>query len=99
MSSSRAARTPKGREEHCRSDGCQIGVGYMPDGCQIGVRIVTAQSTRHMHYTMTSRSGDCMVLVTITVTTDSYTRVSEGCQICHSSVHKTHALYNDMSKW
>ena len=25
--------------------------------------------------------------------------VSDGCQICHSSVHKTHALYNDMSKW
>ena len=23
--------------------------------------------------------------------------LSDGCQNCHSSVHKTHALYNDMS--
>ena len=35
-----------------------------------GVRIVTAQSTRHMHYIMTCLSGDCVVLVTITVTTN-----------------------------
>ena len=82
----------------------------------MGVRFVTAQSTRHMHYTMTCLNGDCVVLVTITVTTDSYTRealcfsqcrplcaplstMGLVCQICHSSVHKTHALYNDMSKW
>ena len=34
---------------------------------------VTAQSTRHMHYTMTCLNGDCVILVTITVTTDLYT--------------------------
>ena len=39
-----------------------------------GVRIVTAQSTRHMHYIMTCLSGDCVVLVTITVTTNSCTK-------------------------
>ena len=27
------------------------------------------------------------------------TPVSDVCQLCGSSVHKTHALYNDMSKW
>ena len=47
---------------------------WLSDGCQMGVRFVTAQSTRHMHYTMTCLNGDCVVLVTITVTTDSYTR-------------------------
>ena len=58
----------------------------------IGVRFVTAQSTRHMHYIMTCLSGDCVVLVTITVTTNSCTKetlmgvrfvtwVSDGCQI------------------
>ena len=33
-------------------------------------------------------------------------RLTDGCQMgvrwvsdCHSSVHKTHALYNDMSEW
>ena len=26
-------------------------------------------------------------------------KVSDGYQICHSPVHKTHALYNDMAKW
>ena len=40
----------------------------------MGVRFVTAQSTRHMHYIMTCLNGDCVVLVTIAVTTDSYTR-------------------------
>ena len=40
----------------------------------MGVRIVTAQSTRHMHYIMTCLSGDCVVLVTITVTTNLCTK-------------------------
>ena len=43
-------------------------------GCQIGVGFVTAQSTRHMHYIMTCLSGDCVVLVTITVTTNLCTK-------------------------
>ena len=46
----------------------------MSDGCQIGVIIVTAQSTRHMHYIQTCLSGSCMVFVTITVTTNSCTK-------------------------
>ena len=33
----------------------------------IPVGFVTAQSTRHMHYTMTCLNGDWVVLVTITV--------------------------------
>ena len=90
------------------------------DGCQMGVRFVTAQSTRHMHYIMTCLSGDCVVLVTITVTTNLCTKETlcspgVGCvrasldygardthswvSDCHSSVHKTHALNNDMSEW
>ena len=36
-----------------------VGTNHL---CQIGVRVVTAQSTRHMHYTMTCLSGDCVVL-------------------------------------
>ena len=40
----------------------------------VGVRFVTAQSTRHMHYIMTCLSGDCVVLVTITVTTNLCTK-------------------------
>ena len=40
----------------------------------MGVRFVTAQSTRHMHYIMTCLSGDCVVLVTITVTTNLCTK-------------------------
>ena len=65
-----------------------MGIRWVSDGYQMGVRFVTAQSTRHMHYIMTCLSGDCVVLVTITVTTNSCTketlkgvrRVSEGCQ-------------------
>ena len=41
---------------------------------QIAVRFVTARSTKHKHYIVTCLSGVCQVLVTITVTTDSYTR-------------------------
>ncbi len=50
-----------------------IDIRWVSD-CHMGVGFVTAQSTRHMHYTMTCLSGDCVVLVTITVTADSYTR-------------------------
>ena len=70
-----------------------LGVTHSPqkiyihiNGCQMGVRFVTAPSTRHMHYTMTCLNGDCVVLVTITVTTNSCTKetlgvrwVSDGC--------------------
>ena len=45
----------------------KMGVRWVSD-------IVTALSTRHIHYIMTCLSGDCVVLVTITVTTDSYTK-------------------------
>ena len=73
------------------SDGCQIchssvhkthalyndmGVRWVSDGCQMGVRFATAQSARHMHNTMTCLNGDCVVLVTITIT---YTR--DVCQM------------------
>ena len=34
-----------------------------------------------------------------TYTRALYSYVSDRFQICHSSVHKTHALYDDMSKW
>ena len=51
-----------------------IVVRWVSDGPRMGVRIVTAQSTRHMHYIMTCLSGDCVVLVTITVTTNSCTK-------------------------
>ena len=55
---------------------CPVDVWWMSDGCtcQMGVRFVTAQSTRHMHYIMTCLSGDCVVLVTITVTTNLCTK-------------------------
>ena len=51
-----------------------MGVRWVSDGCQTGVRFVTAQSTRHMHYIMTCLNGDCVVLVTITVTTNLCTK-------------------------
>ena len=41
---------------------------------------------KQKHYIVKCLSGDCVVLVTITVTTD-------GCQICHSSVHEKHKHY------
>ena len=53
-----------------RQAAVQRGFALMSDGCQI----VTAQSTRHMHYIMTCLSGDCVVLVTITATTNLCTK-------------------------
>ena len=51
-----------------------MDVRWVSDGYQMGVGFVTAQSTRHMHYIMTCLSGDCVVLVTITVTTNLCTK-------------------------
>ena len=39
----------------------------------VGVRFVTAQSIRNPYHVMTCLRGDCVVLVTITVTTVLYT--------------------------
>ena len=66
------------------SDGCQMDVRWMSDGCQI-----CHSSVHKTQYTMTCLSGDCVVLMTITRTSDSYTGygckmdvrwVSDGCQ-------------------
>ena len=61
------------------------GEATLSDECQI----VTAQSTRHMHYIMTCLSGDCVVLVSVRRVPDKMyhshttlsTRVSDSSQL------------------
>ena len=75
-----------GRERSSRRGWWYSGT-YSRLDSRMGVRFVTAQSTRHMHYTMTCLNGDCVILVTVSVRW-----VSDRCQIgvrwvsdCHSS--------------